>query len=115
MSTTKLRNHIIPKMESSLNLVERLSAGFFGTYGIIIILGVMAAYLAGYIGVGYMTKPAWDADGKEGDEEITLKIDSKGIPAYNKLVLFRIFTVLVWIAISVTIINLATNIRKKRR
>jgi hypothetical protein len=67
------------------------------------------------MGVAYMSKPAFNSEAEEDDEKITLELNSKGIPAYHKLVLFRIFAVIAWIAILAVIARLFLSFAKDKR
>ena len=103
---------LIPQQKSAMNIAESVAKKI--PLGGLFIMIIIACYIAGYIGVAYMSKPAFESEADEDDQEITLKLDSEGIPAYHKLILFRIFAIIAWVAILAVLARLFLSMSDKK-
>ena len=78
--------------------------------GTILMLALAALGIATTVGVGYITGPFFKVQQKyesDKDEKISIDIDSSGIPAFNKIILVRIFLVLFWISVGFSILGVS--------
>jgi hypothetical protein len=106
------------KIADSVNFTESLKSlnnSMGGTFGLIVILGVFAAFVGGSVGFGYLSVSSFEQKAEEEDDEITLKFDSEGIPAFHKFILFKVFSVIIFVAILTIVLRLGSALLKKGR
>ena len=86
--------------------LKKFGLGMGKTLGFIIILCIIALYITSYVGVALITGPVWETNADKDDNEITLKLQSDNIPAYNKLLLIKIWNIMFWVSLTVGFIKL---------
>ena len=85
-----------------------------GVLAPIIGLALLATYISSYVGVGFLSQAIWKVDAKESDTDIDIDIDSKGIPAYNKIMLIKIWNVMFWVSFVFGAYRLLKQMKKRK-